>query len=94
MSALDRYTCEETFRRLDDYLDRELSPDEQRLVEEHLRVCGICASEFRFEQSVLDGVRDKLSRLAVPADLMARIQELLTTESSPRGNPSGENRPE
>jgi hypothetical protein len=85
MSAIDRYTCEQTFRRLDDYLDRELSPDERRLVEEHLRVCGICASEFRFEQSVLDGVRDKLSRLAVPADLMARISSLLTTETRSHG---------
>ena len=28
MTHLSRYTCEEAFRRLDDYLDRELSEQE------------------------------------------------------------------
>ena len=38
---LDRMSCEEAFRRLDDYLDRELSPDEMRQVEEHLSLIHI-----------------------------------------------------
>ena len=70
---LDRLTCEEAFRRLDDYLDRELGPDERRLVEEHLRICEVCTSEFVFEASVLTGVRRKLRSLSVPSDLQARI---------------------
>jgi Putative zinc-finger len=36
MAPIDRYTCEETIRRLDDYLDRELTPHEMQLVKEHL----------------------------------------------------------
>jgi hypothetical protein len=28
MSQIDRYTCEEAFRCLDDYLDRELPADQ------------------------------------------------------------------
>jgi anti-sigma factor (TIGR02949 family) len=70
---LDRLTCEDAFRRLDDYLDRELSPDEVRQVEEHLRTCEVCTSEFVFEASVLTGVRRKLRSLAAPSDLLARI---------------------
>ena len=70
---LDRLTCEEAFRRLDDYLDRELGPDERRLVEEHLRICEVCTSEFIFEASVLTGVRRKLRLLSAPSDLQARI---------------------
>ena len=74
MSApLDRMTCEEAFRRLDDYLDRELGPDERRLVEEHLRICEVCTREFVFEASVLTGVRRKLRTLSAPSDLQARI---------------------
>jgi anti-sigma factor (TIGR02949 family) len=70
---LDRMTCEEAFRRLDDYLDRELSPDEMRLVVEHLQTCEVCTSEFVFEASVLTGVRRKLQAIAAPPDLLARI---------------------
>jgi anti-sigma factor (TIGR02949 family) len=70
---LDRMTCEAAFRRLDDYLDRELSPEEMRRVEEHLRICEVCTSEFVFEASVLTGVRRKLQSIEAPADLLARI---------------------
>jgi anti-sigma factor (TIGR02949 family) len=73
IEPVDRLTCEEAFRRLDDYLDRELSPDEMRRIEEHLRVCEVCTSEFVFEASVLTGVRGKLQSIAAPPDLLARI---------------------
>jgi anti-sigma factor (TIGR02949 family) len=77
MAQIDRYTCEETIRRLDDYLDRELSPHEMQLVQEHLEVCALCASEYGFEASALERLRDKLQRLPAPADLMANISRAL-----------------
>jgi len=70
---LDRMTCEAAFRRLDDYLDRQLSPDEMRLIEEHLHICEACTREFTFEASVVAGVRRKLQSIAAPPDLLARI---------------------
>jgi anti-sigma factor (TIGR02949 family) len=73
MTKLDRSNCEEAFRRLDDYLDRRLSPDEMRLIEEHLEVCDWCAREFNFETSVLDGLKRRLRQLDAPADLLSRI---------------------
>jgi len=77
---LDRTTCEETFRRLDDYLDRRLSPEETRLIEEHLHLCEACSREFVFEASVIDAVREKLSRVAAPPDLIARISAQIQRE--------------
>ncbi|MDH3497554.1 MAG: anti-sigma factor [Gemmatimonadota bacterium] len=73
----NRLTCEETFRRLNDYLDRALSPEEKRLVEEHLETCAGCAREFRFEMSLLDNLRAKLSRIDIPEDMLARITRRL-----------------
>lgn len=70
---LDRMTCESAFRRLDDYLDRQLSQDEMRLVEEHLHICDACTREFTFEASVLAGVRKKLQSITAPPELLARI---------------------
>ena len=73
MTHLNRYTCEEAFRRLDDYLDRELSAEEMTLVHEHLDICAGCAREFNFEASVLRGVREKLRQIDLPESLQARI---------------------
>ncbi|HEX5076204.1 MAG TPA: zf-HC2 domain-containing protein [Gemmatimonadaceae bacterium] len=77
MTHLNRYTCEEAFRRLDDYLDRELSADEMTLVHEHLEICAGCAREFNFEASVLRGVREKLRQIELPDSLQARILAVL-----------------
>lgn len=77
MANIDRYTCEEAFRRLDDYLDRELTPHELQLVREHLEVCAVCAAEYAFEASVLKQVRVKLQCVAAPADLLAKIRRAL-----------------
>lgn len=80
MGALDRYTCEEMLRKLDAYLDRRLNPDELKHVEEHLETCARCATEYRFERSLLDGIGEKLRRAAVPSDLMQKISRLLEKE--------------
>ena len=79
-SHLNRYTCEEAFRRLDDYLDRELTPEETVLVQQHLEICAGCAREFNFEASVLRGVRDKLQQIDVPPSLQSRILGVLNDQ--------------
>jgi anti-sigma factor (TIGR02949 family) len=82
MSPVDRLTCEELFRRLDDYLDRELDEREMRLVREHLETCAVCTAEYAFEDSVLRNVRDKLRRIQAPPDLLGKISRLID-ESGP-----------
>jgi len=80
MDRLDRYTCEETLRRLEDFLDRELTPDEMQRVQAHLDTCAACTSQFRFESQVLDGLREKVRRISLPADLRDRITRRLEAE--------------
>jgi anti-sigma factor (TIGR02949 family) len=82
----DRYTCEEMLRRLDDYLDRELSSGELRRVEEHLKDCEACIREFGFEASVVRAVREKLQDVDVPESLLDRVAMSLARE---RANESG-----
>jgi anti-sigma factor (TIGR02949 family) len=73
MIAMNWFTCEEAFRRLDDYLDRELSLREMALVGEHLDTCAVCAREFAFEARLLREVREKIARVDVPPALLSRI---------------------
>lgn len=77
MSSLDRYTCEQVFRLLDDYLDRELSPDEIERVEEHLDTCAQCASESRFERGMLEGLKAKIRQIDVPTSLVEKVETAL-----------------
>jgi len=76
-----RYTCEDAFRRLDDYVDRALSPDERERVEHHLEECEACAREYRFELGFVREVRDKLRRISAPPDLLERISMKLRREA-------------
>lgn len=78
MSELTPLTCQETFERLDDYLDRELTPQEVVRVEEHLRICAVCAREYRFEAGVIDDVRSKIRRIKAPDSLRLTVQQLLS----------------
>jgi anti-sigma factor (TIGR02949 family) len=88
MSQIDRYTCEEAFRCLDDYLDRELDPGQMECVREHLETCAVCASEFDFEQTVIEDVRGKLRRIRAPRDLMSRISALIASARGADAEPS------
>lgn len=88
MSVRSRLSCEEAFRRLDDYLDRALEPGEIHLVEEHLADCVQCAREFEFEETLLAEVRIRLRRLDVPKSLAERLRARLEEVTGP--TPSGE----
>lgn len=78
MTAPSRFTCEQIFARLDDFLDRELSAAEMRLVQEHLDTCATCTSEHRFEATLIRDVREKLGRIEMPPGLALRIAERLS----------------
>ena len=77
MSPVDRLTCVELFRRLDDYMDRELGAEEMRLIREHLETCAQCAGEYAFEENVLNNVRAKLRRIKAPPDLLGKISRII-----------------
>lgn len=83
---LNRNTCEEAFRRLDDFLDRRLGPEETRLVQEHLDICAACTREFTFEASVLEGVKRRLRQIQAPADLLSRILGQLSKPGDHQGH--------
>jgi anti-sigma factor (TIGR02949 family) len=73
MSAIDRFTCEDVFRRLDDFVDRELSSREMELAREHIEVCAECAQEYDFSALTLTTIKTKLRRIEVAPQLVERI---------------------
>jgi len=73
-------TCREAFRQLDDYVDRELAPEDVAAVEAHLSRCADCAGEFGVEREIMATIRAKLAHLRAPQALKARISALLDRE--------------
>lgn len=86
-SAGTPLTCLEMVARLDDYLDRNLEPDEVRRVEDHLAGCVECAHEYRFEAGILDGIRRRLQRIALPPHLLSGIRARLDGEPGTNSAP-------
>jgi anti-sigma factor RsiW len=74
-------SCSAVLAVLSDYLDGDLSPDERRRVEEHLRGCDGCArfgGEFR---STVEALRHLLSEPGpLPASLRGRLHDALDRE--------------
>jgi hypothetical protein len=79
--GLDRAGCEVAFRRLDDYVDRELAEAEMKLVRDHLEVCALCSAEFAFEASLIRDVRVKLQRIDLPQDFRSRVSQRLAVRA-------------
>lgn len=75
--------CEEAFRRLGDYLDRELSADEIEMVKAHLELCQTCAVEFRFEESLLLELKAKARQAPTPPELLESILQTLDCATGP-----------
>ncbi len=68
--------CSEAVRRLWDYLDQTLSPEDQARVQEHLAFCRKCCGELEFAKEL----RTFLASTEIdqiPPDVKARLQRFV-----------------
>ena len=82
MSEAQKYTCEDAFNRLDDFLDRELTDEEIELVKQHLECCAHCAGAYTFEGDMLECMKSKIKHLDVPQNLLDKINKALDDAGS------------
>jgi anti-sigma factor (TIGR02949 family) len=80
VSSFDFYSCEEAVRRLNEYLDKELAPEERADVIKHLALCKPCLERFNFEQTLLISIRTKMQKVSAPPELKTRLNVLITRE--------------
>lgn len=78
--AFDFYSCEECIKRLNDYLDHELSPEERADVVKHLNLCKPCLERFHFEENLIISLRRKVSHLCAPSKLREKLSRLIQPE--------------
>ena len=65
--------CRETLEHLYEFLDRELTPDVERQVREHLEACRPCVQHFDFEQAFLEFLQARCRARCAPPELKRRI---------------------
>ena len=76
------FDCEQTVRRLWDYLDGELNAVDVIAVDAHLAACERCPAHFAFERRFLLAVREARSAIHMPdaqttASLRQRVVAML-----------------
>ncbi len=65
--------CDDALDHLYEFLDRELTPEVEREVREHLRACAPCAQEADFEDTFLKFVQARCRAHGAPPELKRRI---------------------
>jgi anti-sigma factor (TIGR02949 family) len=68
--------CEEALRRLFEFLDHELAPEERDAMQRHLQTCRSCYSRSEFERR-LKAKLHELRQDDAPIDPQERIRRLL-----------------
>jgi anti-sigma factor (TIGR02949 family) len=75
--GVDYYSCEEAIKRLNEYLDHELTEEERTVVVKHLEICKPCFSRFTFEQNLIVSIRQKICGLSAPQNVKDKLKGLL-----------------
>jgi len=74
---VDYYSCEEAVKRLNEYLDHQMTDQERDVVMHHLEICRPCLRRFTFEQTLVVSLRQKVALLCVPMTLREKLYALL-----------------
>jgi anti-sigma factor RsiW len=75
--------CEETLALLDAYFDNELDLVKTVAIEEHLRSCANCRSQYELRVALRSRLQDPELRYPIPNDLAAQIRKKLGESSPP-----------
>lgn len=68
--------CSEAVRRLWDYLDDAVSPEDQEKVERHLSFCRTCCGELEFAKELRAFLASGSSE-ELPVDVRARLERFV-----------------
>lgn len=68
--------CSEAVRKLWDYLDHSISPEDQEKVEKHLSFCRKCCGELEFAKEIRSFLASGTAT-EIPAEVKARLERFV-----------------
>lgn len=72
--------CREALEHLYEYLDRELTAEDERIVRSHLAACGPCEERFDVERAFLQFIEARCRARGAPPELRRKILRELFDE--------------
>jgi len=82
VEAMGMMPCEHVLDRLWEYLDSELTAEDEAQVRKHLEICSRCYPQYDFRRAYLEYTRRIQEREHAPPELRRRLfQKLLEQES-------------
>jgi predicted anti-sigma-YlaC factor YlaD len=85
MTMSNQDLCEQLYRHLSDFLDRDVTDELRAKFEAHLAECVSCRSLCKTMQGTVEMVRD-LSTGTVPQDCLARLRKRVLHGTEPIGS--------
>ncbi len=88
MKSMGMISCEHALSRLWEFLDGELPPEDERVVQRHLEVCNRCYPHYDFQRAYFEFARQMRDREHAPASLRrALFRRILEQESTEAREP-------
>lgn len=86
MSAMGMTKCEHVLERLWEFLDRELSAEDEIQVKQHLDICNRCFPRYDFQRAYFEYTRRIRDRDHASPDLRRRVfRTILRQEAGEKG---------
>jgi anti-sigma factor (TIGR02949 family) len=76
-AVIDYNGCQEAVKRLTEFLDHELNPEEEAQVQRHIEKCHGCFTRFHFEETLLRTIRERAAAIRAPSALREKILGLI-----------------
>ncbi len=82
MSSIEKISCEDALRLVQEHLDGELEGVSSERVRAHFDVCTNCYPHLKFETSFLEAVRRGCAGEAAPEELRTRVAAVIAEAAS------------
>ena len=82
MESMGMISCHEALSRLWEFLDGELSPEDEAAVKKHLDICDRCYTQYDFQRAYFEYTRQIREREHAPPSLRKKLfRRILEQES-------------
>ena len=78
----NKYDCADIEKRVQAYLDDQLSKEESNKFEEHLSYCLPCDKKIEFEQKLKELIRQKSAEKEYPKSLEIELKKIVRERDS------------
>lgn len=82
MGVMGMTSCEHVLERLWEFLDEELSPDEEVQVQQHLNICNQCFPRYDFQRAYFEYAHRIRDRDHASPELRRRVFKMILEQEA------------